>query len=405
MNLFRHFLPFKIVILAASSTLHLISFAQFQWIYGYTEYASEALALVPILLLVSLTISVAMFYVKRRLYFLFLLTLRFAVLLFIGELIGHRIFIELILLLSLLLETAIYEGFPSNLFINIGLVVLSLIFIKISSAGTGWADFLLLPDTIFYFTSSTSFGLVASLVTHFREKMIMYQEGVIRLDNALLELTKANVGYMDMARTASERSTQEERQRITRELHDTSVYTLTNLSIMMEAAKDLIEADLERLRETLDEAAEQAQRGLSDIRNALYLLRKQEVNPEKGIKALTHMIRFFERATSIPVRIELGNVPFSCGEQIDSALYHLVQEGLTNSFRHGKATQIRFLMWRDNENSIQVSLSDNGEASGPIKEGIGISGMRERLGKLGGTLKVEALPHGFQIVAEIPMEG
>jgi len=100
--------------------------------------------------------------------------------------------------------------------------------------------------------------------------------------------------------------------------------------------------------------------------------------------------------------VEYANLPFSCGVEVDDFIYHFIQEGLTNSFRHGRATNIEVLLWKDEE-KITVTLRDNGRGCESIKEGIGILGMRERLGKFGGTLEFRNPAHGFEMCAEIPL--
>ena len=395
---------FGVGVLSASVLLHLVAFLQVHLVFRPPLALPEGYRIVPFLFCGSLVLAAAMFVVRKRLFFRFLLVARFLVLLFLSDLVQHHIHIKLLLLLALLFETAIYEEFPLNFLLCTIMVVGSFLFQLISSSPPIWTHLVAEPRSVFYIVSSTLFALATCLITRYRERMIVFQDDIKRADAAILQLTQANVDYQDMARTASERSAREERNRITRELHDTIVYTLTNISIMMEAAKDLSSKDAEKLTRTLDEAAEQAKTGLTEVRTALYRLRKQTLNPERGMAALVRMIHLFERVTGIIVRVEYGNVPMSCGDAVDSALYHLVQEGLINSFRHGKATEIRLLLWRDKDGIIQVSLSDNGRVTAPITEGIGISGMRERLGKLGGTLRVEGLQHGFQILAEIPTE-
>ena len=115
------------------------------------------------------------------------------------------------------------------------------------------------------------------------------------------------------------------------------------------------------------------------------------------------MVRLFERATRVTVRVEFGNTPNSCGEEVDSAFYHFVQEGLTNSFRHGDASHVDVIFWRDND-TVMVTLRDNGRGAVSVNEGIGIRGMRERFGKLGGTIEAGSFPGGFRLVAEVPLE-
>ena len=91
------------------------------------------------------------------------------------------------------------------------------------------------------------------------------------------------------------------------------------------------------------------------------------------------------------------------GEKVDSLIYQFIQEGLTNSFRHGEATKIKILFWRE-DHILNIHLTDNGIGAKSIKEGIGMMGMRERLGALGGTMDSQNVVDGFELSARIPVK-
>ncbi|MBN1835294.1 MAG: sensor histidine kinase [Spirochaetales bacterium] len=222
-----------------------------------------------------------------------------------------------------------------------------------------------------------------------------------QLDAAIAQLTSANIGFQQYATNAEERSVRSERNRITREIHDTTGYALTNLMMMMEAASDLVGKEPDRLRELLGSAREQAQAALSDSRRALRALRAVEARGQRGLAAIHKLVKAFEAATGVQVRVEYADAPSSLGEEADLAVYRMVQEGLTNAFKHGKATRIRLLFWRDVA-GIGVSLHDNGFGCPVVQEGIGFAGMRERIEHLGGFLKAEGRQDGFELSAWLP---
>ena len=82
----------------------------------------------------------------------------------------------------------------------------------------------------------------------------------------------------------------------------------------------------------------------------------------------------------------------------------MVQEGLTNSLKHGKATHVRLHFWQE-EHGVWVHINDNGLGSRKMSEGIGIAGMRERIEQLGGRLRAANKQDGFELSAWIPREG
>jgi signal transduction histidine kinase len=109
----------------------------------------------------------------------------------------------------------------------------------------------------------------------------------------------------------------------------------------------------------------------------------------------------FENATGVRVRVEFGNIPFSLQDDVSEFAIHMIQEGMANALSHGKATSIHLLFWL-NDSELIINLYDNGIGSDHVEEGIGLSGMHERLVQLGGSLMVGNLPEGFQITARIP---
>lgn len=96
-------------------------------------------------------------------------------------------------------------------------------------------------------------------------------------------------------------------------------------------------------------------------------------------------------------------------EHVNLTIYRLVQEGLTNSFKHADAAHIDVVLNRSlATNEIVLSISDDGKGMDmqERRTGMGLSGMRERAAMLGGTLVVETSPgRGFTVEARIPAEG
>jgi signal transduction histidine kinase len=377
---------------------HAATLQQLRWILAETTPFPEAPAILPALVAISLALAVAMLVARNRLPFRVLLVLRFAVLLVFGYSLDGHLLAHLTLLVPLVIETAVYEAWPWNLAFSSGIVLAGLALRGIEAIGRTAG-----PESLLsYVLYGLAFALCASLGAFYRESMIRDRAQLEALRASIQNLTRASMGYMDMASAAGERSTLAERNRISRELHDTIGYTFTNLIMMMEAATDLAEKDPAEMRQTMQTARRQAEQGLTEVRRALYALREREVPREVGLAAIVRLVRLFELATHVTVKTEFGNVPASCGEEIDSALYHFVQEGLTNSFRHGRATHVDLIFWRDGDD-ITVTLRDNGSGAGEIDEGIGIRGMRERFGKLGGTIDAGSFPGGFRLVAELPL--
>ncbi|TVQ26116.1 MAG: hypothetical protein EA382_05960 [Spirochaetaceae bacterium] len=241
------------------------------------------------------------------------------------------------------------------------------------------------------------------LLIGYRERLVERERDNERLEMALTQLSLANVSYQELAVDLEERSVEKERQRITRDIHDVVGYTLTNNIIMMEAAVDMIRKDPLGVPRLLHSARENSEQGLAQIRAALYKLREQRVAHPEGIGAVARMVRVFQRATGLEIRLELGDRRLELPEEVSSVVYHFVQEGLINSFRHGHASRMLVMFFLADHNLV-VEVWDNGTGAASPSEGIGITGMRERAAFIGATVSYENVIDGFSITLRIPKE-
>jgi signal transduction histidine kinase len=242
--------------------------------------------------------------------------------------------------------------------------------------------------------------VTAALLIRYRETIVDHQRQLANLHNAVASLSTANHAFQVYADSMEFRSAEKERNRITRELHDSVGYALTNIIMMMNAGKVLCREDSSKLPELFEEARRQADDALRENRRILYRLREIQEMPE-GLLKIRHLAKVFSEATGIEIETSFGNLPLTISDRIDSLLYRVVQEGLTNAFRHGKATKIAISFWND-EKELRVSLRDNGLGAEVIQEGIGLKGMKERLEEFGGTLRAYNVPDGFNLGVSIP---
>lgn len=116
---------------------------------------------------------------------------------------------------------------------------------------------------------------------------------------------------------------------------------------------------------------------------------------------IEELVTAFRKATGIDIRVEYGNFTGFTNEKIDAIIFRIIQEGLTNAFRHGMATKIRISFW-DSDTSLRISIHDNGIGSEKVVEGIGIAGMKERIQEAGGELIIRSVVDGFKVTASLP---
>jgi signal transduction histidine kinase len=255
-----------------------------------------------------------------------------------------------------------------------------------------------------------SYGIIATFGYGVRELLLVL---ICRLENEVTrnerlefgieKLTHANVGFQEYSHNIEVKSRNEERNRITREIHDSIGYALTNISVLMDAAIGLLKKkDLSKVGPLLENGRQQVDTAHSDVRRALYALRSLGEVGDSGVRHLAKIARNFGELTGVKVDVDFGNSKIEYGRLTDSIVYRFVQEALANAFRHGHATWIEIRLW-ENNNHLIVTIRDNGTGSEDVEEGIGFLGMRERLFQVKGELRWQSLDVGFEVRADIPL--
>lgn len=197
---------------------------------------------------------------------------------------------------------------------------------------------------------------------------------------------------------------EEERQRLSRELHDEAGQALTALKISL----DLIRSDLPEtspLRQRLGEAVALTDATMEQIRLLAQDLRPPALDTVGLNYAIEGLCHDFGERTQLPVDYAGVQLPV-LSEAAGICLYRFLQEALTNVARHARAHQVRVTLGCDGE-TVGLAVEDDGQgfagqAGMPV--GIGLMGMQERLQLLDGRLEIESRPgQGSRLTARIPL--
>src|ERR671936_787308 len=195
-----------------------------------------------------------------------------------------------------------------------------------------------------------------------------------------------------------------ERQRLARELHDETGQALTSILLGLKAVEEA--PTVEKIREGANELRELVVATLQDVRSLPVELRPKALDDFGLTAALERLTQTFSEATGIEVQLEaaLGDERFP-GE-VETTLYRIVQEALTNTVKHAGARKVSILLMRRGGAATAV-IEDDGRGFDPAtvrEDGLGLLGMRERVAIREGTLTVESSPEtGTTLVAEVPL--
>ncbi|MCP2338825.1 sensor histidine kinase [Actinomadura rupiterrae] len=224
----------------------------------------------------------------------------------------------------------------------------------------------------------------------------------------LAELANAARLAMDVQRSRERilRTREEERRRLRRDLHDGLGPTLASLAMTVDAARITMRSDpeaadvmLERLRSTMG-------RTIGELRDLVYGLRPpalDDLGLAGAIRALGGVVGSGGHGPHVEVEVEgeLAALPAAA----EVAAYRIVQEALTNVYRHAKASHA--LVRLDLSGDLDVTVRDDGVGlPRDVRAGVGLSSMRERAAELGGTCTVRRRAEGGTLVrARLPLSG
>ncbi len=193
----------------------------------------------------------------------------------------------------------------------------------------------------------------------------------------------------------------EERNRITRDIHDTLGHNMTGIIMELEMISLMIDEDTDESKKMLDRCKMSAREGLIKIREIVETLRPSE-KISKGVESIKELINSFNTKTNIDTAFDVKGKKIKTSTTINVILYRIVQEALTNSVRHGKATIIR-IQFEYLENKIEFKIHDNGIGCKQIKKGFGLKSMQERVENVGGQISYSS-DKGFCINGFLPLE-
>lgn len=202
----------------------------------------------------------------------------------------------------------------------------------------------------------------------------------------------------------------EERLRIAREVHDVLAHHVSLINVQSGVALHLIDEQPEQVRQALTAIKHSSKEVLVELRNILGVLRDVDGDgaPRHPVASLDQLDRLLERmrAAGLQVRLDVTGERRHLPSGVDAAALRIVQESLTNTYRHAGPTVARVrLDYEPNELRIQVDDDGRGDgaAVGKLGSGSGLTGMRQRAEALNGTLVAGPRPDGgFRVTATLP---
>ncbi|MBL4931507.1 sensor histidine kinase [Clostridium paridis] len=243
---------------------------------------------------------------------------------------------------------------------------------------------------------------LAYLILWFLKQTLNQNDELIQVRQNLIEKNIEVLNYNSYLTKAydkvEELSKSHERMKIGRELHDNVGHILTTALIQIESGVMILDDNYDEGRERIEVGATQVRKGLKEIREAVRFYRDEEtVDYYKDIFSL---INDTKKLCNINILVDICDFS-SESYEVQKTIYRIVQEGITNGIKHGKATSF-ILNIKYIENVLNITLIDNGNGASVINKGFGLISMEERIHLVNGKIKFESSKNqGFVINASI----
>lgn len=219
--------------------------------------------------------------------------------------------------------------------------------------------------------------------------------GVARMGSAIRELQSAR---RELARLA----VIEERERLSRDLHDLLGQTLSMIALKSELARHLVAEDPDRAVQEIGEIERVARTSLREVREAVVSYRQPRLSSE--LEGAQHLL------STAGIGMEIDPLQEVLPPAVDAVLAWTVREGVTNAIRHSRARHCRIrLAYTDG--TVAVEVFNDGGVRAPTEStarlGLGLIGLRERVNILGGWMEAGPLnatgQEGFRVRVELPL--
>ena len=195
-----------------------------------------------------------------------------------------------------------------------------------------------------------------------------------------------------------------ERRRLARELHDETGQALTSILLGLKRVEDA--KTREDARAAAAELREEIVKTLQSVRRLAVALRPKALDDFGLVPALERLADAFGGESGIAIDVEANLDETRLPPEVETALYRIAQEALTNVAKHADAEHVSLIVTR-RDGSVTVVVEDDGRGFGAVggeSGGLGLVGMKERVGLLGGRLAIESTEgSGTTIVAEVPL--
>ncbi|WBC25283.1 two-component system sensor histidine kinase YxjM [Bacillus subtilis] len=224
----------------------------------------------------------------------------------------------------------------------------------------------------------------------------------VQLEHAHKELQKAHAELQEASVLSLRYAVLEERTRIARDIHDSIGHELTSVIVQLQSLPYILKSSKEDSENVIQNVLSVARECLQEVRSVVHQMGRSE--SMVGLTALRGLIHQVEERSGLHVSLDTAGLSEeSWPPNVSETIYRILQEALTNINRHADASHAAAVISND-KSHLYVTITDEGQFTGSLTYGFGLTGMKERAEKAGGSLTFSAVqPSGLKIELSLPL--
>jgi signal transduction histidine kinase len=243
---------------------------------------------------------------------------------------------------------------------------------------------------------------IGLLVGFFSVRHVTHLEAVSEKQFQQVVQARSELRHLNARLVAAE---EEERRKISRELHDQVGQHLSAVLIELGNVESAMSRSDAPLRRRLDSARRLAEASIAKVRDLALMLRPSMLDDLGLVAALRWHAREISRRTGISAEVAADGVSEDLPNEYRTCIFRVVQEAMNNAVQHAKPARIRVTL-RQRAGEIQAVIQDDGAGFDPLQDkGMGMLGMQERVQTLGGVLQIDSEPGtGTTVSVLLPLQ-
>ena len=299
-----------------------------------------------------------------------------------------NIFISLMLLLCFEIS---FRFSSLHAIILQGMITLVVIVLGIKQQQWWSIPVMIFGNVLFYY------GAHLVLKLNDQENLLKEQENQLFEQKKELQQAQYTMGTM------KELYTLQERNRISREIHDSVGHSLSTIIIQLGAISKLSKENSPQVSQMSAQLREFAVKGLQEVRTVVHDLKPEQLTKQQLTVALEEFIYETKQHSGVEFIFRQNKPTFQLTKEQELTIFRGVQEATTNAIRHGKATKITLLMMYS-ANELIVTIMDNGGGSSAISLEGGLKALEERLHEQQAQLEIKNTEQGFTVQMKLKGE-